>query len=103
IEEAVDLLTETGPADREAWARTLYGGLLPYYDGDLERPRAEVTRAVEIFRSETNLFGLATTLGMLGTISALLGLTDAATSLLDEGIVVAERLGLREIIGANHT
>ena len=90
IEEAVGLLTETGPLDREAWARTLYGGLLPYYDSDLERPRAEVTRAIEIFRSEANLFGLATTLGMLGTISALMGLTDEATSLLDEGIVVAE-------------
>ena len=103
IEEAVRLLSETGPLDREAWARTLLGGLLPYYDSNLERPRAEVTRAVEVFRAEANLFGLATTLGMLGTISALSDRTDEAMSYLDEGIVVAEALGLREIIGANHT
>ncbi len=98
-----ELLGETGPLDREAWARTLLGGLLPYYDSNLERPRAEVTRAVEVFRAEANLFGLATTLGMLGTISALSDRTDEAMSYLDEGIVVAEALGLREIIGANHT
>jgi hypothetical protein len=103
IEEAVELLTETGPLDREAWARTLLGGLLPYYDSNLERPRAEVTRAVDVFRSETNLFGLSTTLGMLGTISALMGRTSEAIGYLDEGISVAETLGLREIIGANHT
>ena len=84
--------------------RTLLGGLLPYYDSDLERPRAEVTRAVESFRAEGNLFGLATTLGMLGTISALMGRTRTRRCrTLDEGIVVAENLGLREIIGANHT
>jgi tetratricopeptide (TPR) repeat protein len=103
IQEAVRLLAETGPADREAWARTLLGGLLPYYEPDLERPRAEVTRAVSIFREEGNLFGLATTLGMLGTISALMGRTPEAMAYLDEGIVTAESLGLREIIGANHT
>ena len=103
IEESVELLTTTGPLDREAWARTLYGGLLPYYDSDLARPRAEVTRAVEIFRSETNLFGLATTLGMLGTISALMGDGTEASASFEEGISVAENLGLREIIGANHT
>ena len=103
IEEAVELLVETGPLDREAWARTLLGGLLPYYDSNLERPRSEVGQAVEAFRAETNLFGLSTTLGMLGTISALMGRTDEAMSYLDEGIVVAENLGLREIIGANHT
>jgi predicted ATPase/class 3 adenylate cyclase len=103
IEEAVGLLGETGPLDREAWARTLLAGLLPYFDSNLERPRAEVTRAVEIFREESNLFGLATTLGMLGTISALSGRASEAMSYLDEGIVVAENLGLREIIGANHT
>jgi predicted ATPase/class 3 adenylate cyclase len=103
IEEAVALLAETGPLDREAWARTLLAGLLPYYDSDLERPRAEVARAIEAFRAEGNLFGLATTLGMLGTISALMGRTREAMSYVDEGIVVAENLGLREIIGANHT
>ena len=103
IEESVGLLAETGPRDREAWARTLLGGLLPYYDTNLERPRSEVTQAVALFREESNLFGLATTLGMLGTISALMGRAEEAMTYLDEGILVAENLGLREIVGANHT
>ncbi len=102
-EEAVRLLAETGPMDREAWARTLLGGLLPYFDGDLERPLAEVSRAVELFREEGNTFGLARTLGMLGTISALLGRMDEAMSQFEEGIVVAERLGLAELIGSHHS
>ena len=82
IEEAVRLLAETGPADREAWARTVLGGLLPYFDADLDQPFAEVSRAVELFRADGNAFGLATTLGMLGTISLLLGRTDEAMSQL---------------------
>ena len=44
IEEAVRLLSEHGPKDREAWARTLLGGLLPYYDRDLRRASDEVSR-----------------------------------------------------------
>jgi tetratricopeptide (TPR) repeat protein len=103
IEEAVEILTETGPRDREAWSRTLLGGLLPYYDANLERPLAEVSRAVELFREEGNPFGLATTLGMLGTISALVGQRDAALGYFAAGIDAAEKLGLAEIIGANHT
>ena len=103
IEEAVRLLAETGPIDREAWARTVLGGVLPYFDGDLERPYAEVARAVELFRAEGNPFGLATTLGMLGTISALLGRMDEATSQLEDGIVLAEQLGLSELVGSHHS
>ena len=41
-----------GPLDREAWARTLRAGLLPYYDSDLEEPLEEMTRAVTLFRQE---------------------------------------------------
>jgi tetratricopeptide (TPR) repeat protein len=103
IEEAVRLLAETGPVDREAWARTVLGGLLPYFDGDLDRPFAEVSRAVELFRAEGNAFGLATTLGMLGTISLLLGRTDEAMSQLQDGMVLAEQLGLDELIGSHHS
>ena len=103
IEEAVEILTETGPRDREAWSRTLLGGLLPYYDANLERPLAEVSRAVELFREEGNPFGLATTLGMLGTISALIGKREEALGHFAAGIDAAEKLGLPEIIGANHT
>jgi predicted ATPase/class 3 adenylate cyclase len=103
IEEAVEVLTETGPRDREAWSRTLLAGLLPYYDANLERPLAEVSRAVELFREEGNPFGLATTLGMLGTIMALSGRRDDALVHFAAGIEVAEKLGLAEIIGANHT
>ena len=80
VEEAVRRLAETGPIDREAWARTLLGGVLPYFDGDLDRPFAEVLRAVELFRADGNAFGLARTLGMLGTILALLGRMDEAMS-----------------------
>ena len=103
IEEAVRVLAETGPVDREAWARTVLGGVLPYFDGDLDRPYAEVARAVELFRAEGNPFGLATTLGMLGTISALLGRMDEAMSRLDDGIVLAEQLGLSELVGSHHS
>jgi predicted ATPase len=103
IEEAVRLLSEHGPKDREAWARTLLGGLMPYYDGDLRRASDEVSTAVELFREEQNLFGLATSLGMNGTISALLGRQDEAAAQLTEGIAVAELLGLPELVGANHT
>jgi predicted ATPase/class 3 adenylate cyclase len=103
VEEAVRLLAETGPIDREAWARTLLGGLLPYFDGDLDRPLAEVSRAVELFRADGNAFGLARTLGMLGTIWALLGRMDEAMSQFDDGIVVAEQLGVAEIIGTHHS
>jgi len=103
IEEAVELLSEHGPRDREAWAHALLGGVLPYFDGDLELPLAEVSRAVELFREDDNAFGLATTLGMIGTISALRGHPDEAMAQLDEGIAVAEKLGLPELIGANHT
>jgi predicted ATPase/class 3 adenylate cyclase len=102
-EDAVRLLSETGPAEREAWARTLLGGLLPYFDGDLDRPLAEVSRAVELFRAEGDAFGLARTLGMLGIISALLGRTDEAMSRFEEGIAVAEQLGLDELIASHHS
>ena len=103
IEEAVRLLAETGPVDREAWARTVLGGLLPYFDGDLERPRAEVSRAVELFRAEGDPFGLATTLGMLGTISTLLGRTDEGMSQLEAGMTLATQLGLAELLGSHHS
>jgi predicted ATPase/class 3 adenylate cyclase len=103
IEEAVQLLAKHGPSDREAWARTLLAGLLPYYDADLERPLAEMTRAVALFRDGDNLFGLATSLGMIGTIRTLVGRPDEAAAELDEGIAVAQELGLSELVGANHT
>jgi tetratricopeptide (TPR) repeat protein len=103
IEEAVRLLAETGPPDREAWARTVLGGLLPYFDGDLDQPFEEVSRAVELFRADGNAFGLATTLGMLGTISLLLGRTDEAMSQLQDGMLLAEQLGLAELIGSHHS
>jgi predicted ATPase/class 3 adenylate cyclase len=103
IEEAVRLLAETGPGDREAWARTVLGGLLPYFDGDLDEPFAEVSRAVELFRADGNAFGLATTLGMLGTISLLLGRPDEAMSQLQDGMALAEQVGLDELIGSHHS
>ena len=103
IEEAVELLATHGPKDREAWARTLLAGLLPYYDTDLERSLAEMTRAVALFREGENLFGLATSLGMIGTIRTLVGRPQDAAAELDEGIAVAEKLGLPELVGANHT
>jgi tetratricopeptide (TPR) repeat protein len=103
IEEAVALLSEHGPTDREAWARTLFAGLLPYYSGDLTQSLAEMERAVALFREGDNLFGLATSLGMIGTIRTLVGQPDRAAAELDEGIAVAERLGLAPLVGANHT
>ena len=103
IEEAVRLLAETGPADREAWARTVLGGLLTHFDGDLDRPFAEVSRATELFRIERNVFGMAMALGMVGVISALLGRKAEAMSQLEEGSVMAEQLGLAELVGSHHS
>ena len=80
-----------GPPDREAWARTLLAGLLPHYDADFDASAREISRAVEIFREEGDAFGFATSLAMLGTISALLGRGDEAMPQLDEAIAFAAR------------
>ena len=44
------MLAESGPSDREAWARTILAGLLPHFEASLVGSLAEVTRAVEIAR-----------------------------------------------------
>ena len=100
LEEAVELLADTGPADREAWARTIFSGLLPHFDGDLRPSLEEATRAVEIFRVEENDFGLATALGLLGTLTTLTGEADEGRAQLQESVEVAQRLGLPSLIGA---
>ncbi len=101
IEEAVGLLAETGPPESEAWARTLLAGLLPYYDSDLSRPLAEMSRATEVFRLDGNEFGLATALGMMGTILSLVGRGDEAH--FDEAVETARRVGAPTLVGANQT
>ena len=103
IEEAIELLEVWGPPDREAWARTLLAGLLPYYDDDFDRPLAEMSRAVEIFREEGNPFGLGTTLGMAGTILSLVGRGDEGMPRFDEAIAVARQIRLPALIGSNQT
>ena len=103
IEEAIELLAEWGPPDREAWARTLLAGLLPYFDSNFDRPLAEMSRAIAVFRDEQNAFGLATTLGMIGTILSLVGRGEEATPYFDEGIDVARRLELPALVGSNQT
>jgi predicted ATPase/class 3 adenylate cyclase len=103
IDDAVRLLAEHGPLDREAWARTLRAGLLPYFDSDLSEPLAEMTRAVGLFREGANLFGLATSLGMIGTIRTFSGDAIVGAAELDEGVAAAERLGLPELVAANRT
>jgi predicted ATPase/class 3 adenylate cyclase len=103
IDEAVALLGEHGPLDREAWARTLRAGLLPYYDPDLSEPLEEMTRAVALFRQTDNLFGLGTSLALIGTIRTFSGDPVAGALELDEGVATAERLGLPELVAANRT
>jgi predicted ATPase len=103
LDEAVELLAEHGPRDREAWARTIYAGLLPHFEPDLEVAHREIVRAVELFRPEQNAFGLATSLGIIGTITTLLGRPDEGLFEIEEGIAVAEKLGLPSLIGANRT
>ncbi len=103
LEEAVAILTEHGPRDREAWARTILAGLLPHFEPDLELSYTEVCLAVEIFREEKSDFGLATGLGIMGTVATLLGRASEGREQLDEGIAVAERLGLPSLTGANRT
>jgi predicted ATPase/class 3 adenylate cyclase len=103
LDEAVELLAEHGPPDREAWARTIFAGLLPHFEPDLEQSYGEICRAVELFRPAENSFGLATALGVMGTITTLLGRVEEGRAQLDEGIAVAEAIGLTSLIGANRT
>ena len=103
LEEAVELLAEHGPRNREAWARTILAGLLPHFEPDLEHALREVDRAVDLFRPERNAFGLTTALGIMGTITTLLGRAEEGRQQLDEAIAVAERVGLPSLIGANRT
>jgi predicted ATPase/class 3 adenylate cyclase len=103
LDEAVELLAEWGPRDREGWARTMLAGLLPHFEPDLEPALAEISRAVEIFREYDNAFGLATALGISGTITTLLGRSDEGVLELDEGLRAAESVGLPSLIGANRS
>jgi predicted ATPase/class 3 adenylate cyclase len=103
IEEAVELLAAHGPGGLEAWARMLLAGLLPYFGDDLERPLEEMTRSVALFRESGDLFGLATSLSLLGMVRTLAGSPDEALGELDEGAAAAERLGLPELVGVNRT
>ena len=103
LEEAVDVLAESGPSDREAWGRTILAGLLPHFEASLVGSLAEVTRAVEIFRAEQNEFGLATSLGLQGTITTLLGDPEEGLARIDEGLAAAEVLGLSSMTGTNRT
>jgi hypothetical protein len=73
-------LAETGPPDREAWARAVLAGLLPHFGSELDVSIAEVTRAVEIFRADGSDFGLATGLGILGTLTTLVGRREKGAS-----------------------
>ena len=66
LDEAVELLAEWGPRDREGWSRTMLAGLLPHFEPDLEPALAEISRAVEISASTTTAFGLATALRSAG-------------------------------------
>lgn len=103
LEEAVELLAESGPPDREAWARTILGGLLPHFEHDLGGALGETSRAAQIFRAERNDFGLATALGLLGTVETLLGRLDEGRAALEESVVAAERVRLPSLVGANLT
>ena len=100
LEEAVELLTETGPPDREAWARAILGGSLPSFDA-LDSSLEEITRAVEIFRAEADDFGLGTALGMRGMLLTVMGRIEEGRELLDESLAAAQRVGLPALIGAN--
>ena len=101
LEEAAELLAETGPPDREAWAHTLLAGLSSHFDADLSVSHRQALQAVEIFRSERNDFGLATALALLGTVTTLLGRIEEGTAQIDESIEAARRIGLTSLIGAN--
>ncbi|HKD33973.1 MAG TPA: NB-ARC domain-containing protein [Gaiellaceae bacterium] len=101
LEEAVELLAVTGPPDREGWARTLLAGLAPHFGTDLDDSIAEASRAVEIFTSEHNHFGLATALALVGTLETLTGRAEEGTAHIDESIEAARLLGLTSLIGAN--
>src|SRR5438874_2478094 len=103
LEEAVELLAEWGPLDREAWARTILAGLLPHFEPDLTRALDEICRALEIFRAHDNDFGLATALGISGTITTLLDRREVGMEQLNEGLVVSERVGIPSLVGANRS
>jgi hypothetical protein len=91
------------PPDREAWTRTIHAGLLPHFEPDVAVSLAEVGRTVELFRADGNDFGLATALGLAGTITMLLGHAEEGIGQLDEVLAAAESVGLPSLIGANLT
>jgi tetratricopeptide (TPR) repeat protein len=101
LQEAVEILAETGPPDREAWARAIFGGALPLFDPDLGRALDQVQQAVRVFRDQDSQFGLGTALGMSGTILNAMGRMEEGTADLDEAIAAAERIGLTALIGSN--
>ncbi|HEY6836446.1 MAG TPA: NB-ARC domain-containing protein [Gaiellaceae bacterium] len=101
LDEAVELLAETGPPDREGWARTLLAGLAPHFGTDLDESIRDASRAVEIFMAENNHFGLATALALVGTLETLTGREEEGTAHIDESIEAARRIGLTSLIGAN--
>jgi predicted ATPase/class 3 adenylate cyclase len=103
LEEAVELLGEWGPPDREAWACTILSGLLPHFEEDLGPSLAEASRAVGIFRAEQNDFGLATSLGLLGTLMTLVGRAEEGRAKLEESVEAAQKLRLPSLTGANLT
>src|SRR5207253_4230835 len=85
LEEAVELLAEWGPLDREAWARTILAGLLPHFQADLAPALGEATKAADVFATQRNDFGLATALGIAGILAILQGDATAGARQLDEG------------------
>ena len=101
LDEAVAILAETGPRDREAWARTILAGLLPYFEEDLTRTLLELGRATAVFRQEGNDFGLATALAISGSLALALGETEGGAVQLGEGLEASKRVGLPSLIGAN--
>jgi predicted ATPase len=101
LDEAVELLSETGPPDREGWARTLLAGLAPHFGTDLGASIRDASRAADIFTAEDNHFGLATALALVGTLETLTGRVEEGTAHIDESVEAARRIGLTSLIGAN--
>jgi tetratricopeptide (TPR) repeat protein len=101
LDEAVELLSETGPPDREGWARTLLAGLAPHFGTDLGASIRDASRAADIFTAEDNHFGLATALALVGTLETLTGRVEEGTAHIDASVEAARRIGLTSLIGAN--
>ncbi|WP_158703295.1 BTAD domain-containing putative transcriptional regulator [Pseudonocardia dioxanivorans] len=90
------LLDEVARSSTDTWVRAFATQVLAQLaenDGHIERQRALVRVAHELFTATGDRFGLGMTLGTLGELEELAGDHDAAAAAYDEAVALATELG----------